>query len=236
MLEELGVLFTWSGDCPGGSDCAALEWMVNGGSIRSAAALRACPLLQLVHDLRHPADLALAREALASRGTARQSLARRLRCIPAFLRKIAGADSLRGDDLEDLTQQVVAALWSRLDSYDGRAKLETWAYGFCLLEVRKWKESHSRSRLLSSSEVLEGEAQPMTEDPELVEVEHVRAAVASLGEPTSTVVNLKHFEELTFDEIGDQLDLSPNTAKTYYYRGLEKLRDKLRAIWKKEQA
>ena len=76
----------------------------------------------------------------------------------------------------------------------------------------------------------------MTEDPERVEVEHVRAAVASLGEPTSTVVNLKHFEELTFDEIGDQLDLSPNTAKTYYYRGLEKLRDKLRAIWKKEQA
>lgn len=139
-------------------------------------------------------------------------------------------------DLEDLTQQVITALWARLESYTGNAKLETWAYGFCLLEIRKWKETRARSRVVSGSEVLEGDSHPTAEDPELREVQHVRDAVASLGEPTSTIVTLKHFEELTFDEIGQRLELSPNSAKTYYYRGLAKLRDKLGVIWKREQA
>jgi DNA-directed RNA polymerase specialized sigma24 family protein len=39
---------------------------------------------------------------------------------------------------------------------------------------------------------------------------------------------MKHFEQLTFDRIAELIGCSPNTAKTRYYRALEKLRQDLR--------
>jgi RNA polymerase sigma factor (sigma-70 family) len=38
------------------------------------------------------------------------------------------------------------------------------------------------------------------------------------------VVELKHFEDLTFDEIGARLATSPNTVKTWYYEALADLK------------
>lgn len=50
--------------------------------------------------------------------------------------------------------------------------------------------------------------------------EEIRQAMERLPPAEAEVIRLKHFEGLTFDEIGTRLDTSPNTAKTRYYRGL----------------
>ena len=49
------------------------------------------------------------------------------------------------------------------------------------------------------------------------------------------MIRLKHFQELTFEEISSRLSIPANTAKTKYYRGLEKLRETLRAHGPAEQ-
>ena len=41
------------------------------------------------------------------------------------------------------------------------------------------------------------------------------------------VIQLKHFRHLSFDEIGETLGISPNTAKSRYYRALVRLREML---------
>jgi len=45
-----------------------------------------------------------------------------------------------------------------------------------------------------------------------------------VGGIEARVIRLKHLESLTFEELSARLDLPANTAKTYYYRGLARLR------------
>ncbi len=52
----------------------------------------------------------------------------------------------------------------------------------------------------------------------------VREALAQLPADQTEVVVLKTWHELTFAEIGQILDISPNTAASRYRYGLEKLR------------
>ena len=52
----------------------------------------------------------------------------------------------------------------------------------------------------------------------------VREALAELPAEQAEVIVLKIWHELTFAEIGQTLDISPNTAASRYRYGLEKLR------------
>ena len=45
-----------------------------------------------------------------------------------------------------------------------------------------------------------------------------------LGPPGADVIRMKYFGQMTFEEIARLQDVSPNTAKTRFYRGLVKLR------------
>ena len=46
---------------------------------------------------------------------------------------------------------------------------------------------------------------------------------------------MKHFEELTFPEIGKRIGMPANTAKTRYYRGLAKLETLMRGHRDREE-
>ena len=50
-------------------------------------------------------------------------------------------------------------------------------------------------------------------------------ALLTLPDDQRLVIELKFFQQLTFEEIAAHLDISSNTAKTRMYAGLKKLRN-----------
>jgi RNA polymerase sigma-70 factor (ECF subfamily) len=56
-------------------------------------------------------------------------------------------------------------------------------------------------------------------------------ALAQLPEEQRTVLHLKLWEGLTFDQIAGTLEISPNTAASRYRYGLDKLRERLRHLY-----
>ena len=56
-------------------------------------------------------------------------------------------------------------------------------------------------------------------------------ALAELPPDQRAVVHLKLWEELTFEEIGQALGISPNTASSRYRYGIDKLRARLRPLY-----
>ena len=58
----------------------------------------------------------------------------------------------------------------------------------------------------------------------------VRQALNNLGEEEKEIVMLKHFQELTFQQISGRLGIPENTAKTIFYRTLEKLGQNLNSV------
>jgi len=62
----------------------------------------------------------------------------------------------------------------------------------------------------------------------------VSAALRLLPEMQRSVLVAKVYDELTFAEVAEELDISMSTAKTHYVRALGSLRDRLRNRWLEE--
>lgn len=170
-------------------------------------------------------DLELARAARAGIPQAIEALAQRLEVLPACVR---GQNARLGrrltrEEEEDIVQNVAVSMWRKLESFDGRASLEAWAYGFVCVEVLRAYERRGRRRTTADGgEQLEELAAPARESS--ADVERVRSALDTISDDSSQIVRLKHFEELTFEEIAARRAESVNTVKTRYYRALERLK------------
>ncbi|HTV43509.1 MAG TPA: sigma-70 family RNA polymerase sigma factor [Candidatus Sulfotelmatobacter sp.] len=72
-----------------------------------------------------------------------------------------------------------------------------------------------------------------TSDPdEATFRKELSVALADLPEEQGTVAYLKLWEGLTFEEIAEILEISPNTAASRYRYALDKLRERLRPLYK----
>ena len=148
--------------------------------------------------------------------------AERMKCVPRILAALNTkmGRPLDEHDLADLTQDTLLVVIKKLDQFAAHAPLESWVYRICALELMN--EVRRKRRLQSRNRRITSERQP-TAEMATDEFEHIHRALDRLGGHDADVVRLKHFEELTFEEIGDRLAISPNTAKTRYYRGISKL-------------
>lgn len=168
-------------------------------------------------------DLQLVRAALRGREKAAELLIERLACIPAMVRSKHARLGMPLDvhGLEDVIQNTMAAVWSKLGDFEGRSSLETWIFGFCVNEL--FKGIHRTRRERGRREELVEEPAREDEDPAPC-YQSLHDSLHRLGGAGERVIRMKHFEGLTFEQIGERLSISSNTAKTHYYRGLQRLR------------
>lgn len=193
---------------------------------QSSAASLARPTAALAH----ASDLALVQCALAGEVQAIDEFLLRMRCVDHFVarRNLRCGRPLGPDALRDLVQDVIAAVWQRLEEYQGDAGLETWVYRFCDLTFRNALRRASPRRtvpLLDDVPDPRGGASPSGPDRQ-----RVAELLRSLSSVDVRILRLKHFEMLTFEAMAAHLRQSPNTLKTRYYRALAKLRRGLRRL------
>lgn len=139
------------------------------------------------------------------------------------------------EEARDATQETFFAAYRNLQGFRGEAKVSSWlhriAVNQCISRQRRTRARPERR--------LEGEnggerflATPAAASP-LRAVESrercaaVRRAVASLPPELREVVLLKEFEELTFQEIADALEIPLSTVKSRLYTALKQLRMRL---------
>jgi RNA polymerase sigma-70 factor (ECF subfamily) len=172
-------------------------------------------------------DLVLARCAVRGDRAAIAQLSERLRHVPRALRVLdhRNGNLLRQEELADLVQDVLVLIWRKLSEYEPLSPLEGWAYGICVLEYRNAVRRGRRQRQEAHAIASHGAAPAAAaHDPDPWAFEELHESLRRIGRVEAKVIRLKHFEGHTFDEIGRQLGLSPNTVKTRYYRGLKELR------------
>jgi len=166
------------------------------------------------------ADLDLVRRALQRDRHGLQELAGRLRCVPRLLavRNARLGGALRPEELADLSQDVLLIVWGKLKEYRGLSALDGWLYRIC-----RYEYMNALRRLRGRAESLDELSLDPSQESNPWEFEDVHRGLERIGDKESEVIRLKHFEELTFEEIGARLGVSSNTAKARYYRGLRAL-------------
>src|SRR5215813_6528597 len=138
----------------------------------------------------------------------------------------------REEDARDATQETFLAAFRNLRGFRGEAKVSSWlhriAVNQCISRQRRAKV-RSESALDDDDEhVAASFAAPVSESPMRVvegkqETLAVRRAINSLPVELRQVVVMKEFEELTFREIADVLDLPLSTVKSRLYTALKQL-------------
>ncbi len=182
------------------------------------------------------ADLELTRAALRGERPALRSFLERMRCVPRVL-AVKNRDygrALDDAELEDLVQNTLMAVWRKLHLFDGRARLETWVYRFCVIELLRRLRALQRAPASLDELERQGAGPDARQDAQAaanveadIDREHVHASLEHLHPVDASILRLKHFEECTFVEVGRRLALPTATAKTRYYRALERLRQRL---------
>jgi len=142
----------------------------------------------------------------------------------------------REEDARDATQETFLAAFRNLRGFRGEAKVSSWlhriAVNQCITRQRRAKV-RSESALEDEEEKNAGTfAAPLrlspvsiTESTQITRA--VRRAVNSLPLELRQIVVMKEFEELTFKEISDILDVPLSTVKSRLYTALKQLQMKL---------
>jgi RNA polymerase sigma-70 factor (ECF subfamily) len=138
------------------------------------------------------------------------------------------------EEARDVAQETFLKAYRALSRFKREARFSSWLYqiatNLCRDRLRR-----RRTRATVSLEALEETGPVMVEtrpgvQERLLErdlAQAVRRAIQALPEEQREVVILKEYQELTFLEIAQALDVPVSTVKTRLYRGLDQLRLRL---------
>ncbi|HEX5836144.1 MAG TPA: sigma-70 family RNA polymerase sigma factor [Pyrinomonadaceae bacterium] len=141
----------------------------------------------------------------------------------------------REEDARDATQETFLAAFRNLRTFRGEAKVSSWlhriAVNQCITRQRRARV-RNESALDDDEQTANTFATPLDWSPVAVtegrqRTAAVRRALNSLPVDLRQVVVMKEFEELTFREIAEALDLPLSTVKSRLYTGLKQLQMRL---------
>lgn len=161
--------------------------------------------------------------------------------IYAFLYRFRG----REEGSEDLAQEVFLRVFRSKRSYQAQAKFSTWLYhiacNLCRNEVR---DKSRRISLVDSAENWDEQrartwkdekAAPPIENLSQGEISNqIRSCLDELPENQRAAMLLHRYHGLSYQEIGESLELSEKAVKSLMSRAREKLREKLTPYFREE--
>jgi RNA polymerase sigma-70 factor (ECF subfamily) len=142
----------------------------------------------------------------------------------------------REDEARDAAQETFISAYKSLKNFRGDAKVSSWLHRIAVnqcLTVKRRTKTRSESFLDDENGAEEKVfVAPMRLSPSRTTEQNerfkiIRQAVNSLPVDLRQVVIMKEFEEMTFQEISDALDLPLSTIKSRLYTALKQLRMKL---------
>ena len=141
------------------------------------------------------------------------------------------------EDARDASQETFIAAYRNLQGFRGEAKVSSWLHRIAVNQcITRQRRARVRAETGLEDEFGEaGDRLPATsagESPARAtesrqRAEAVRRAVGSLPQELREVILMKEFEELTFQEIADALQVPLSTVKSRLYTALRQLRLRL---------
>jgi RNA polymerase sigma-70 factor (ECF subfamily) len=140
----------------------------------------------------------------------------------------------REEEARDATQETFIAAFRNLRGFRGEAKVSSWLHRIAVNQCIT-RQRRARTRAENPLEAETGIDQfaapvgcsPARQAEGRERTDAVRRAVAALPPELREVIVMKEFEELTFQEIADALDLPLSTVKSRLYTALKQLRLRL---------
>ena len=113
---------------------------------------------------------------------------------------------------EDAAQEAFVRVWQNLNSYKPKYAFRSWLYRIATNAALDSLRRERPTAELDSLSLADPKATPEQSAEDNQRVAHVRRAIAQLSEPLRLVLILREYQELTYQEIADALDIPVGTV------------------------
>ena len=133
------------------------------------------------------------------------------------------------DDAADVAQEVFIRAYRSFGSFDAGKALYPWLYRITRnLCINRLKAKSRGNTALPDEDILP--ARGLTPDAEMLrneEAAEVRKAVSELPPHFRSIIELKHYQECSYAEMAEILDIPVGTVMSRLYNARMKLRERL---------
>lgn len=142
----------------------------------------------------------------------------------------------REDDARDAAQETFIAAYKAAKNFRGEAKVSSWLHRIAVnqcLTIKRRQKTRAEEFLddengeSENTFVAPANASPGRTSEQSERLVLVRQAVGALPADLRQVIVMKEFEEMTFQQIAETLELPLSTVKSRLYTALKQLRMKL---------
>lgn len=126
------------------------------------------------------------------------------------------------DLAKDVTQQVFLKTYEKLKSFDTKRKFFSWIFRITVNEtINFMKYNRKYLPIDTMKNIPDAESQTETENKEIKD--RVQKAIMRLDHKYRTLILLKHFEDYSYSEIADILEIPEKKVKSRLFTAREKL-------------
>ena len=140
-------------------------------------------------------------------------------------------------DAHDAAQETFFSAYRNLKNFRGEARVSSWLHRIAVNQcITRQRRAKVRSEMpLETEDADKSFAIPISNLPskqieQKEKLELVRRAVDSLPIELRQIVMMKEFEEMTFQEIADTLEIPLSTVKSRLYTALKQLKMRLEKL------
>jgi RNA polymerase sigma factor (sigma-70 family) len=134
----------------------------------------------------------------------------------------------RREDAEDVLQDVFVAVWKSRHTYDAaKGKPSTWLHRITVNECLRKRRRDRPVMLRVDPEAFETPRPAHNADPGAVDSDELSAALQSLDVRHRSVLVLRYFNDLSYDEIARVLGVPLGTVKSRINHALKNMRSRL---------
>lgn len=131
------------------------------------------------------------------------------------------------DDADDIVQEVFVKVWNNLDAFKGDSNLFTWIYRIATNESLQFLRKKRNQWWFKTDITEELENSLVSEkhiDADEIQIK-LQKAILQLPDKQRLVFNLKYYEDLTYEEIGEITDSTVGSLKASFHHATKKIEE-----------
>ncbi len=137
------------------------------------------------------------------------------------------------EDTDDVLQNVFVKIWQSLSDFRFDSKLYTWMYRIATNEALNFLNERRRKVYGNADEIsgfLENtlESEPFFSGDDIQK--ELQKALLVLSDRQRVVFNMKYFDDMSYDDMSQILDVAVGTLKATYHNAVKKIEASLKIV------
>ncbi|WP_251621754.1 RNA polymerase sigma factor [Odoribacter lunatus] len=138
---------------------------------------------------------------------------------------------LNHEDTDDILQNVFVKIWQGLSEFRYEAKLFTWMYRIATNEAINFLNEKKRKVFGNSGEITTLLENTLESDVyfngDSIQQE-LQRAILHLSERQRLIFNMKYFDDMSYEDIAEVLEVAIGTLKATYHNAVKKIEEYLK--------